>query len=158
MKHRQINVKERDLKLLASISPEQYIQFERIKKDNSAKVIQRAWRSKDDKLQEKVQQFANENSVSSFGVRKSVQRFAKHLKGLKNKNLTQSQESDKFKAKNATQLEEFVKASIETNSKLYPRSDDLPGKLTTKLCSKRKNNLVYMLVTSFVLLSRFYFG
>ena len=43
--HSQIKSKEKDLALLARIPPEQYLEFERLRRANGAKAIQRNWRA-----------------------------------------------------------------------------------------------------------------
>jgi anti-sigma28 factor (negative regulator of flagellin synthesis) len=43
---RSIVRKERELRLLANITPENYLQYDKLIKNSSAKTIQRIWRSK----------------------------------------------------------------------------------------------------------------
>jgi hypothetical protein len=43
--HRHIRSKEKDLALLSTIPAEQYVEFERMRRENGAKAIQRNWRT-----------------------------------------------------------------------------------------------------------------
>jgi hypothetical protein len=43
--HRHIRSKEKDLALLSTIPAEQYVEFERLRRENGAKAIQRNWRT-----------------------------------------------------------------------------------------------------------------
>lgn len=44
-KNRHIRSKEKDLALLSTIPAEQYMGFERLRRENGAKTIQRNWRT-----------------------------------------------------------------------------------------------------------------
>lgn len=118
-------MKERDLKLMASISPEQYLNFERLRRERSAKVIQKAWRNVDRNVNQVID--GGVRGSSSTAIRRSVQRFAKQYKNIKKKHDLQEEMDNKMKSEDHSPLELFVRESIKENAKLFPRSDDLPG-------------------------------
>lgn len=126
-------MKERDLKLMASISPEQYLNFERLRRDRSAKVIQNAWRSNVDRKQCEGAIDGMRGSKSSAAVRRSVQRFAKQYKNTKKKPNVKEESVDKPDILDGSPLESFLRESIKDNAKLFPRSDELPGKHSAHL-------------------------
>lgn len=122
---RDINRKEKDLKLLSRLPPDEYLQYENVRKQSAAKVIQTAWRqSNRNPLNYKFQERLSYSTKKKYPI-KSAKFFPfrtskDYLKGKFKRDEEDGEEEMKGeeakKSLEAIRLEKIVTASFRKKS------------------------------------------
>lgn len=114
---RDIQQKEKDLMLLSQLSPDQYLEYERMRKNMSAKVIQNAWKQSS---QNPNNMKYNELYQKKFGGRKSALRNAKFFpfRASKEKFSSEEERKQKEELQKAKDQDKFFKERSRLNLSL----------------------------------------
>lgn len=129
--HREIASKETDLKLLANISSDMYIHFDKLKKANCAKIIQRLWLKKKSKTPRESSQksdISHQNSSTANFLNKPSEN---PLHGKLKSYIFEKDRSRTACASNTAGKECAIGLQLSLNLELYLHSD----------CSENSNPL-----------------
>lgn len=136
---KSISQKERDLNLLSQLTPEQYMEYDRLKRNISAKMIQNAWRKSEKnpnnlKYNQQYATFADKTksalrNAKFFPFRMSKDKKFRQSSEFKEDSQEEKKINDRF-YKERKKLEELLDESLKMNGSQVPFEPKLTGKKT----------------------------